>query len=344
MTLEIATVFTIMAAAIILFITEWVRMDVVAMMVLGSLALTGLVSTSEALSGFSNPAVVTVWAILILSGGLARTGVASWIGQRLLRLAGDSEIRLLVVIMLTAGLLSGFMNSIGVASLFLPVVIDIARRTNRHPSKLLIPLAFAALLGGLNTLIGTPPNILISEALVNANLAPFQMFDFTPVGMTVLMAGIVYMVLVGRHLLPVRDITKDISSVDPTEFKSEYDLHERMVFLRLPEGSILDGKTLAESRLGSALGINVVAVFREGQTQLAPDAGFCLRCSDRLLVEGRLEQLQELQHGNHLILNDEHLSVERLISTEIGLAEVQPLGRFTAHWKYSTSAWIPPCI
>ena len=135
MTLEIIIVMVILASAIILFVTEWVRMDVVALLVLGSLALTGLVTPAEALSGFSNPAVVTVWAVLILSGALARTGVAGLIGQRMLRLAGKSEVRLLVIIMLTAGVLSGFMNNIGVASLFLPVVIDIARRTKRpHPS------------------------------------------------------------------------------------------------------------------------------------------------------------------------------------------------------------------
>lgn len=143
MTPEIATVLSILGFAVLLFITEWVRMDVVALMVLGALALTGLVTPSDALSGFSSPAVVTVWAVLILSGALARTGVAGLIGHRVLGLAGESETRLLTIIMLTVGLLSGFMNDIGVASLFLPVVIDLARRTNRPPSKLLMPLAFA---------------------------------------------------------------------------------------------------------------------------------------------------------------------------------------------------------
>ena len=134
---------------------------------------------TEALSGFSNPAVVTVWAILILSGGLARTGVAGQIGRVMLRLAGESESRLLLIIMLTVGVLSGVMNSIGVASLFLPVVIDIARRRNQPPSRYLIPLAFAALLGGMTTPDRHPPNILISEALREAGLKPFMMFDYT---------------------------------------------------------------------------------------------------------------------------------------------------------------------
>lgn len=129
MTLEIGIVLLILTISVLLFVTEWVRLDVVELLVLGALALTGLVSPAEALSGFSSPAVVTVWAVLILSSALARTGVASIIGRRLLHVAGDSEARLLGILMLTVGVLSGFMNTIGVVSLFLPVVIDISRTT-----------------------------------------------------------------------------------------------------------------------------------------------------------------------------------------------------------------------
>ena len=196
MTLEIAIVFGITALAILLFITEWIRVDVVAMLVLVILALTGLVTPAEAVSGFSNPAVVTVWAVLILSAALSRTGVAGLIGNRVLKLAGNSEVRLMAIIMLTVAILSGFMNDIGVATLFLPVAIVTARRLKLPPSKLLIPLAFAALLGGLITLIGTPPNILISEALRQAGLRPFAMFDYAPVGIVVMLAGVIFMVLV----------------------------------------------------------------------------------------------------------------------------------------------------
>jgi len=321
MTIEILIVLTILIIAIVLFITEWVRMDVVALLVLSSLAVAGLVTPSEALSGFSNPAVVTVWAVLILSGGLARTGVAGLIGRRLMRLAGDSEIRLLIIIMLTVGILSGFMNDIGVASLFLPVVIDIARRTKQPPSKLLMPLAFAALLGGLTTLIGTPPNILISEALKEAGLRPFRMFDYTPVGIAVLLAGIVFMVLIGRRLLPSRDPAREFSSEREKDFKSLYALHDRMVFLHLSEGSILHGKTLSESRLGSVLGLNVLAVIRDGRTMLSPEPAFVLQADDRLMVEGRLNQLSELHGTNHLVLEKEGFRIERLVSADVELVE-----------------------
>jgi di/tricarboxylate transporter len=322
LTPEIITVLIILAVAILLFVTERVREDVVALLVMVSLALTGLVTPADALSGFSNPAVVTVWAILILSAALSRTGVAGLVGRRVLRLAGSSEVRLLLIIMLMAGVLSGFMNSIGVASLFLPVVIDISRRTNIPPSKLLMPLAFAALLGGLNTLIGTPPNILVSEALRQAGLQPFGMFDYTPVGVVVMMVGIAFMVLVGRRLLPVQDISKELTGNGRTSHKELYELHERMVLLNLPATSTLVGKTLASSRLGSVLGLNVIAIFRNGQTLLAPDAKTTFRAHDKLLVEGRLEKLIELHGRQHLILEDEHLAVDRLISADVELVEV----------------------
>lgn len=323
MTFEIMLVLSILSIAILLFITERVSMDVVALLVLGALALTGLVTPVEALSGFSNPAVVTVWAILILSGGLARTGVASLIGRRLMRLAGESETRLLVIIMLTVGLLSGFMNTIGVVSLFLPVVIDIARQTKQPPSKLLMPLAYAALLGGLNTLIGTPPNILVSEALQNAGLRPFQMFEFMPVGLSILAAGTLYMSLIGRKLLPSRDPAREYSEQRSQDIKSLYELHERMMILHLPPGSLLHGKTLAESRLGSVLGLNVVAVIRNGRTRLSPESAYTLQAGDRLLVEGRLEQFMNLHNKNHLVMENEAFQVERLVSAEVDLVEVR---------------------
>ncbi len=320
MTLEIALVFVITALAITLFIFEWVRVDVVALIVLVSLALTGLVTPAEAISGFSNPAVVTVWAVLILSAALSRTGVAGLVGHRVLRLAGNSEVRLLAIIMLTVAILSGFMNDIGVATLFLPVVIDTARRMKLPPSKLLIPLAFAALLGGLITLIGTPPNILISEALRQADLKPFEMFDYAPVGIVVMLAGTVFMLLLGRHLLPNRDITKEFSSED---YKQLFNLRERMGTIHLPPNSSLAGKTLAQSRLGSVLGLNVIAIIRDSQTSLAPSPDVFLQKGDKLLVEGRFDQLTDLHGRPHLTLENESLSIEKLTSADIELVEVR---------------------
>jgi len=322
MSSEIALTLTILACAVVLFITERLRVDVIALLVLVALALTGLVSPTEALSGFSNPAVVTVWAMFILSGGLSTTGVANLIGRQILRLAGrNSEGRLVMVIMLVGGLLSAFMNNVAVTAMLLPVVVDIARRTDRPPSRLLIPLAFGSLLGGLNTLIGTPPNLLVSIALQNYGLRPFQMFDYTPVGLAVMLTGVVYMVLVGRHLLPARELAHKISGWDMANLRQFYDLRERLFVARVPPGSPLTGRTLLESRIGAALGLNVVAIVRHGHTILSPGLDQVINVGDRLLIEGRSHRLTGLGKQPNLIVETDNLGIESLDSAETDIVE-----------------------
>jgi len=320
LTPQIATVLIIIGIALVLFITEKVRVDIVGLGVMVSLALFGLITPSEALSGFSSPAVVTVWAVLILSAGLSRTGVANLIGSRLFNLAGNNVIRIAVIIMLTTGLLSGFMNSIGIASLMLPVVVDLSRRTNTPAYKLLMPLAFAALLGGVTTLIGTPPNILVSQALAAYGLEPFRMFDFLPTGLVALGIGIVYMAFIGIRLLTRKesDQTKSRKSANYEEF---FALQERLFSIHLPADSSLAGKSLGQSRIGSILGINVIAVIRNGQTNLAPDAQFTLKSNDRLVVGGRADSIQQISGTHQLIVEDASLTAEWLRSEEIEVAE-----------------------
>ncbi len=305
---------------LILFITEKVRVDVVALGVMVSLALLGLVTPAEALSGFSSPAVITVWAVLILSAGLSRTGVAHWIGSRLFNLAGNSVTRLVIIIMTTAGLLSGFMNSIGIASLMLPVVIDISKRTKIPAYKLLMPLAFASLLGGVTTLIGTPPNILVSQALFSYGLEPFKMFDFLPTGLIALTAGILYMSFIGLKLLSRRVQIEDLKS-NQTNFEEFFSLKERLFAIHVPSNSALEGKTLGQSRLGAILGINVIAVIRNGQVILAPDIKFSIQSNDRLVVGGRPDSVQQISGKHQLIVEDASLTAEWLRSEDIEVAE-----------------------
>ena len=208
MTPDITIVLSVLAVAVVFLVTEWIPMEVTALLSLGAVALLGLVNPVEALAGFSNPAVVTVWAVFILSGGLTRTGVANVIGNFVLRMAGTRETTMIIVIMMTAGVMSAIMNNVAVAALMLPVVMDIARHTGRPPSRLLMPLAYGSLLGGLSTQIGTPPNILVSDALRDAGLTSFTFFDFTPTGLVVMFSGIAFMTFIGRHLLPQRDVAK----------------------------------------------------------------------------------------------------------------------------------------
>jgi len=214
------------------------------------------------------------------------------------------------------------MNNVGVAALLLPVVMDISKRTGRAPSKLLIPLAFSSLLGGLTTMIGTPPNILITEALKEHGREPFSLFDFAPVGTVVVVAGILFMITVGRQLLPDRDPVRT-SGGGGQDLRQLYSLSEDLSMLQLPDGSALDGNTLSESLVGAALGLNVVGVFRGKKSILAPGPETELRAGDRLLVEGTLEQLADLRGREYLAFQDENLAVERLVSAQIEIAEVR---------------------
>ena len=317
------TILVIIAAALLLLITERLRMDVVALLVLISLALTGLITPVEALSGFSSPAVITVWAVFILSGGLSQTGLAMKLGRQIYRLAGKDEIQLIFGIMIVAGFMSAFINNVGVAALLLPVIMDLARRLNISPSKLLMPLAYATLLGGLTTLIGTPANILINGLMQELGLNSFGFFEFAYVGLPILLVGIVFMGLIGIRLLPRRDLEKNASPSQDNNLDDIYSFDERLFVLKIPVLSPLDGKLLNESRLGATLGLNVIAIMRHGDTLLAPGPATPLMSGDNLVVEGRLELLDNLQKCRQFELAIEDLTVQRLISANVQLAEVE---------------------
>lgn len=323
MTYEIAAVLIILAGAVLLFITEWIRVDVVALMVLISLTITGVLTPFEALSGFSNMSVITVWAMLILSAALTKSGVAQFVGAKVFKYAGDDELRLILVIMVTAGVLSGFMNNIAVAAFMLPVVMDMSNRTNIPASRLLIPLAFACLMGGLTTLIGTPSNILISEALFEYGLKPFQMFDYTPIGAAVLAAGIIFMALFGYKLLPVRDILSGTRKAEDIKSDDLFKMEERLFVIDLEPGSPLVGVRLADSRLSVVLGINVIAINRNGETVLAPPSNEVLRKGDQLIVSGRQEEFEKIRGVDQFIVGEQGIPVRRIVSDEVHLAELE---------------------
>lgn len=322
MTLSIALVLAILLLAVVFLVTEWMPMEVVALLVLGSLAVTGLVSPVEALSGFSNPAVVTVWAVFILSGGLTRCGVGNIIGSRVVKLAGGNDTLLIMIIMVVAGLLSAFMNNVAVAALLLPVVMDICRNTNRSPSALLLPLAYGSLLGGLLTQIGTPPNILVSALLRENNLTPFRLFDFTPVGSFIFICGVLFMTFVGRRLLPRHGFLKDSQSILKGTITDPYRMGEQIFKVRIPRSSPLSGKTLADTRMGTVLGMDVMAITRDNKSLLAPSAGEKLQAADILVVKGNQEQLVELQQWEELMAHIATASVTDLSSEQIQLEEV----------------------
>ena len=326
MTPEILLVLSILVVSVIFLITEWIPMEVTALLSLGAVTLTGLVTPTQALAGFSNPAVITVWAVFILSGGLTHTGVANAIGHFVMRLAGNSEIRIIVVIMVSAGVMSAIMNNVAVAALLLPVVMDIARHTERPPSRLLMPLAFGSLLGGLTTQIGTPPNILVSEALRDAGLETFTFFDFTPVGLTIMFCGVAFMGLIGRRFLPQRDVAKELTQTKTVDWESQYDLGEQLFNILIPHDSLLINKTLAESRLGSALGWNVIGIIRENRILAAPGPAETLQAGDQLTVEGSIEDLQELKNWQQLIVEKNDFDFQGPYFGEVEIGEVAIAG------------------
>ncbi len=344
MTTAIFLTLAILLAAAILFISDRLRVDLIALLVLISLTVTQLVTPAEALSGFSNPAVVTVWAVFIISGGLSQTGVANWIGQQVLRFAGTGEIRLIFIIMVTAGLLSAFMNNVGVAALLLPVVVEIARRTRRSPSRLLMPLASGALLGGLTTLIGTPPNILASDALREAGLSPFTMFDFSPIGALILLSGTLFMILFGRHLLPKRDVIGETLNPNNTSLEEAYNLGQRLFTLHIPPQGALDNVPLADSRIGSLLGLNVVAILRNGHTNLSPKGDTQLKAGDHLMVMGRQDELASF-HLRHLFTDARRRpTLADITASGIILAEAKPESACCIFRAKPGNAAVPPAV
>ena len=322
MTIEIALVLGILLIALVLFVTEVLRMDLVALLVLSTLGISGLVSPAQAVSGFSNAAVITVWAMFILSEGLTRTGIANILGQQLLRVSGRSEISLILVVMLTAGGLSAFMNNIGVAALMLPVVVNIARRTETPPSRLLMPLAYGCLLGGLTTLIGTPPNLLISDALTQSGARAFQLFDFSPVGLGALAVGTLFVALVGRLILPQKDPSGASNLRSQRNLRTLYGLQERTFVMRIPRESVLIGKTLADTRIGSAVGLIVIALDRGTRIEALPSRQTVLQGGDKILVQGRLDRFEELRRWSEVVIEREAPLLQSLVSDRVKLVEV----------------------
>jgi di/tricarboxylate transporter len=328
MTWEIAAVLGILGVSLVLFITEKLRMDVVALLVLGVLGVSQLVTMDEALAGFSNPAVVTVWAMFILSAGLSATGIADIISRQVLRLAGTGEVRMIFAIMITAGGLSAFMNNIGVAALMLPVVMDICRKTGISPSRLLMPMAYASLLGGLTTLIGTPPNLVASTALVQAGLEGFTLFEFAPVGVPALVVGAIFIAFVGRHLLPAsmpKEFEETFDEASPgTQFA--HSLEERRFRLRVTPGSSLAGRTLKDSGLAPVLGLSVLAVERAGTVLDEIDGEFLLQENDLMTVHGRVDEFREFLNWKAFELAHGGEILELLSKEKVGLMALEIAG------------------
>jgi di/tricarboxylate transporter len=325
LTTEIILVLSILVIAVVLFITEKLRVDLVAMLVTLSLALTGLLSPEKSLSGFSHPAVIAVIAVFIIGEGLFQTGLAQLIGRYVTRIAGSSEVRLTVIIMLSVAGVSAVIDNVGATAVMLPVVVGLARQNNIPPSKLLIPLSFGALQGGLLTLIGRPSNIIVSNTLLDYTKEPFAFFDFAPLGLILLGIGVPYMVFVGRRLLPERAVEDKLEAMMAAQRKAleQYQLGERLFQVRvLPDSPLVD-LALDESNLGRFMGLDIVGIVRNGDSILRPPPNYHLQADDLLLIRGKPEEVVRLRWTRGVEVEQEvvHWHPEDIVSPDLALAE-----------------------
>jgi len=246
---ETLFVFLTLFVTIILFVSDRLRLDVVAILVILALMLSGLLSSNEALAGFGDPVVILIAGLFVVGEGLFRTGVAFAIGNWLMRAGGTSETRMMILLMLVVAGLSAFMSSTGAVAIFIPVSLNLAAKAGIQPSRLLMPIAFASLIGGMLTLIGTPPNLVVSTQLTREGLEGFGFFEFTPIGLLVLITGIVYMVFWGRKRLlqgisePRKPVKNRLSLRDLIE---AYDIFDRFHRLRITGDSAIAGMTSVE--------------------------------------------------------------------------------------------------
>jgi di/tricarboxylate transporter len=337
MTVDMLIVFGLLAIVIILFVSDRLRLDLIAIMGLLALMLLDILTPQEALAGFADPVVLIIAGLFVVGGALVQTGVADRMGTWLGRVAGTREVSLIVIIMAVAALLSGFMSSTGTTAVLLPIVVSLARDARISPSKLLIPLALASLLGGILTLIGTPPNLVVSNQLVSEGLAPFGFFSFTPIGLIMLVIGVGFMALVGRFLLPDRQreelIFADEEGADGNgeisirDLAETYQLPGHLFRLRIRRSSLLLGRTLANADLHNRYGITVLQIQHRADKYSLPGspqpvtADTVLEAFDILHVQGSPQNVRRLARElDFTITADE--SGGQAIAQEMGMVEV----------------------
>lgn len=327
MNFELATVLGLLAVAIVMFALDRPRMDAVALLMLTVLPLTGVITMTDALAGFSDPSIVLLGALFVIGEGLVRTGVAQRLGDWLLRTAGTSETRLIILLMGVVAILGAFMSSTGVVAIFIPVVLRIAYNTKTAPGKLMMPLSMAALISGMLSLVATAPNLVVNSELARNGIKGFTFFSFTPFGLPVLGAGILYMLFARRWLPGKNAKAGDAHRVGLQSWITRYQLSERNFRVRVTEKSPLSGKSLSELNLRGHSGINVVAVERVGRFStevFLPHAKSVLHAGDIALVDVFAPAVDLPATCAHWALEILPLSSSYFVdrSQDIGMAEI----------------------
>ncbi|MGD8439392.1 MAG: SLC13 family permease [Holophagae bacterium] len=324
---ETSFVFALVVIAGAAMASGRVRMDMTAFLVVIALGLSGILTPGEALAGFSDPVVLTIAGLLVVGEGLARTGIAATIGSWVTFIAGRNENRVLLLLMVAGAFLSSIMSSTAVVAIFIPVAINIAQTTGMSRARILLPLAYAVIIGGMMTLLATAPNLVVSGALDKAEFEPFAFFAFTPIGAAVLVIAIVYALWLGRRLFPggAHD-GREASAVSIRQLARRYGLAGGLYRLEVHDRSLIIGSTLAESGLGSRYGVRVLGVERTeafiARVIGAPSAQLKIREGDVLIVQA---------HGPDFARCVDELELEvqpmqdrhgRLMVRDVGIAEV----------------------
>lgn len=298
-------VLGLLVVALVLFATEKLPVDVVGLILVVCLVLTGVLTAKQGVAGFGDDIIVTIAGLFVLTGGLIKTGLVDLIGRRLYRIAGDNEFSLTLLIMVVAGASAAVLKNTTTTAMFLPVVIGLADKAKIPPSKLLMPLAFGAILGGSCTLLGTSTNLAVSGAYQRFGYEPFSLFELAPVGILTAIFGIIYMLFIGRKMLPSRG--------GETSLTEKYAIREYVSEILVLERSGLIGTTLEDADLSSKFNLSVIGILNEEGEDIFPTPEYKIRAKDRLRVEGGVSDLMRIKEDPTLkiradfVLNDDLL-------------------------------------
>ena len=331
MDVQLVITFSILIVALVLFFTDKIPADLVALLVVVALGVTGVLTPQEAFSGFSRSAVITILAIFIIAEALRRSGVTEQVGNILLKVGGKSELRLIVVVMISGAFLSLFMNNIAAAAVLLPAVSGAARKAEVNLSRVLMPLAFGTILGGTATLL-TTANIILSSLLADNNIQGFSLLDFAPVGIPLVVVGIAYIALVGRKSLPGESLLErtQVPSKDE-DLVETYHLDKKLFRAGVPENSFLIGRMIAECTLREDFKVSIVAIEREGERLVSISPETLIEDGDILILEGDEEDFRRRDvepFMEHLAPSEWHEQDLQSRAVDVVEAMLAPRSRF----------------
>ena len=335
------TTLIILALSAVFFVNGKLRSDLVALCALVLLIVFNILTPEEALSGSSNPIVIMMVGLFVVGGAIFKTGLAKMISSKILRLAGKSELKLFILIMMVTAFIGAFVSNTGTVALMLPIVVSMAASANISPGRFLMPLAFASSMGGMATLIGTPPNLVVDEVLSNAGFTDLSFFSFTPIGVICVLIGLVVLIPLSKFFLVKKEDGKDTKTTtghSPKELAKKYQLSDNLYRIQIRPGSRIGGKKLQELNITQAYNLSILEIRRQSSSQgrflKTVDQSLAgphteLQENDILYVFGPFEKVNQFAKEQNLELTDTHVSeyvegaeVEKLSVREIGIAEV----------------------